>query len=85
VAMAGAFSLRDGRVVIGALGQELSDVQARLSLDDNVLRIERLTARDFDGRVSIDGQVTFAGARELRTELELALTDFPIRRESAQV
>jgi translocation and assembly module TamB len=41
--------------------------------------------RDFDGRLTIDGQFALLGLHQLATELSLELKDFPIRRESAQV
>jgi hypothetical protein len=85
VGMSGAFSLSEGRLVLGALGQELSEVGGRLVLHDDVIEIEKLSARDFDGRLEIGGKLTVAGRSELRTELALDMKDFPIRRESAQV
>jgi TamB, inner membrane protein subunit of TAM complex len=85
VGLSGALALSRGTLVLGSLGQELSQVQGRLALHDNVIDLEELSARDFDGRLNIDGRFAFAGLRELATELTLTLREFPIRRESAQV
>ncbi len=85
VGLGGALALSKGTLVIGSLGQELSDVRGRLSLHDSQIDLEALEARDFDGRLSIEGKLLFAGLRELSTTLALKLREFPIRRESAQV
>ncbi|MET0342073.1 MAG: translocation/assembly module TamB domain-containing protein [Polyangiales bacterium] len=85
VALAGALTLSRGKIGIGALGQELSDVRARLTMHDQTLVVEELRARDFDGRATLKGELGFAGLAELHTDLALTLADFPIRRESAQV
>lgn len=84
-ALGGALSLGQGRLMLTALGQELADVNGRLRLRDNVIEIERLAARDFDGRIQVTGKLTLQSARELTSDLSLQLNDFPIRRESAQV
>ena len=85
ISMSGALWLREGKLVLGALGQELSEVSGRMILRDDTIRLEKLEARDFDGRIDVDGSFTLRGAEELRTELALMMRDFPIRRESAQV
>lgn len=85
VGLSGALAFSHGTLVIGSLGQELSDVSGRLALHDDTVDIESLQMRDFDGRLEIDGKLRFAGLHELATELSLKLREFPIRRESAQV
>lgn len=85
VALAGALALTQGKLVLGVLGQELSDLKGRLVLADDTIQLEELKVRDFDGKLGIGGRFTFRGLRELDTELKLELADFPIRRESAQV
>ncbi|HEX5660529.1 MAG TPA: translocation/assembly module TamB domain-containing protein [Polyangiales bacterium] len=85
VGLGGALALSKGTLVIGSLGQELSDVGGRLALHDNVIELEDLEMRDFDGRLNVDGKLTFPGLRELDTNLTVRLREFPIRRESAQV
>lgn len=83
--LAGKLDLSDGRLVIAPLGQELSDVRASLRLSDNWIRIENLEAKDFEGRMRTEGNVVFDTARRVRSDLYLRLTDFPVRREGAQV
>lgn len=85
VTLYGGLALSHGRIVIGGLGQELSDVRARLVLHDRTVALEDLSVRDFDGRMTAKGQLIFDGLTALRSELALTLTDFPVRRESAQV
>jgi translocation and assembly module TamB len=85
VSLAGALALSEGKLILGVLGQELSDLRGRLTLQDDTIRIEELKVRDFDGKLGIGGTFTFAGLRELDTELTFDMADFPIRRESAQV
>jgi hypothetical protein len=85
VGLGGALALAKGTLVIGSLGQELSEVRGRLALHDDVIDVESLEMRDFDGRLSIEGKLVLAGLRELSTALTLKLREFPIRRESAQV
>ncbi|HEY6878726.1 MAG TPA: translocation/assembly module TamB domain-containing protein, partial [Polyangiales bacterium] len=74
-----------GTLVLGSLGQELSNVRGRLALHDDTISLESIELRDFDGRMNVGGKLVFAGLRELATELEIKLREFPIRRESAQV
>ncbi|MDB4985941.1 MAG: hypothetical protein JWN04_1119 [Myxococcaceae bacterium] len=85
VGLAGSLLLSRGTLVLGSLGQQLSDVHGRLTLADDKIRLEGLQVRDFDGRLTVDGQFTFTGLHKLDTELELDLKNFSIRRESAQV
>ena len=85
VMLAGGLAWSRGKLVIGALGQELSDVHAQLTLRDQSVVLERLRGRDFDGRIEVKGALGFVGLSELRTDLAFTLRDFPIRRESAQV
>ena len=85
VGLSGALSLDRGGLVIGSLGQQLSDLHGRLLFDGETIHVEKLAARDFDGRLTVDGQFVLLGLHQLNTELQLDLKDFPIRRESAQV
>ncbi|MDB4975823.1 MAG: hypothetical protein JWN48_4164 [Myxococcaceae bacterium] len=85
VGLAGSLLLTRGALVLGSLGQELSDVHGRLVLQNDTISLEKLEVRDFDGQLGIDGAFRFVGLRELDTELKFKLKDFPIRRESAQV
>ncbi|MET0287381.1 MAG: translocation/assembly module TamB domain-containing protein, partial [Polyangiales bacterium] len=85
VGLGGALALSKGTLAIGSLGQELVDVRGRLMLHDEAIDVELLEARDFDGKLNIDGKLGFAGLRELATTLTVRLKEFPIRRESAQV
>jgi translocation and assembly module TamB len=85
VSLGGALALSHGTLTIGSLGQELSNVHGRLVLHGDTIDLQDLELRDFDGRLGIEGKLTFAGLRELATELTLKLREFPIRRESAQV
>jgi hypothetical protein len=85
VVLGGALALSKGKLILGVLGQELSDLHGRLVLRGDTVRIEELKVRDFDGKLTIGGTFTFAGLRELNSELTFEMADFPIRRESAQV
>ena len=71
VALGGALALSNGKLILGVLGQELSDLHGRLVLHDDTIRIEELKVRDFDGQLGIGGTFTFAGLRELNSELSL--------------
>ncbi len=81
----GGVNLSKGRAAIGVLGQEFSDVQAKLSMKGNWLRIENLEARDFKGTLRSEGNVVFEKASELRTDLAIRVSDFPVRQEGALV
>lgn len=85
VTLAGDLALTRGSLGIAPLGQQLSDVEARLHMQNNVLQLQRLSAHDFDGKVSATGNVTFDTLSQLRLDLALAFADFPIRNEGAQV
>jgi hypothetical protein len=85
IALAGALALTRGKLIVGVLGQELSDLHGRLVLHDDTIELEELAVRDFDGKLGITGTFTIEGLRQIDTELAFTLADFPIRRESAQV
>ena len=81
----GALDLSNGTVAIAALGQELSDMTASLRLSDRTIRIVDLEARDFEGRLAANGELTFASQKRAEASLDFNLRDFPVRREGSQV
>jgi translocation and assembly module TamB len=57
----GSATLRDGVIQLPTLGQRFSDVQARLSVRDNELRVDDLQARGITGRLSGDARARLSG------------------------
>lgn len=81
----GALAFSNGQLGLSALGQELDEVEAQLKLKGNWIRIDNLSARDFEGKIRAEGNVIFEKATQLRSDFALRLTDFPIRQEGALV
>jgi hypothetical protein len=84
-AFEGALALREGRLAVPALGQELTGASAQLVLQDDTIQIRDLIARDYEGKLSADGAVRFDTLNHLFVDLDFSLGDFPVRREGAQV
>jgi translocation and assembly module TamB len=85
VDMDGALDLSEGTVAIAALGQELTDMTASLRLQGKTLRIVDLEARDFDGKLGGDGDLTFESKQRISGGIDFKLREFPVRREGSQV
>jgi translocation and assembly module TamB len=85
VGLSGALTLSGGSAGIAPLGQQLSDVTARVVLHDDVLHVERLSARDFDGTANISGDLRLLSPSELQADLAIVLSDFALRSEGVQV
>ncbi|HEX6240445.1 MAG TPA: hypothetical protein VFZ61_06110, partial [Polyangiales bacterium] len=85
VNLSGDLAVTRGSLGITPLGQQLSDVAARLHFAGNTLQLQKLTARDFDGQLDITGNVVFQTLTQLRLDLGLSFADFPLRNEGAQV
>lgn len=84
-ALSGALNISQGTAGIAPLGQQLSDITARLLLHDNVIGVERLLVRDFDGSANLTGELRVVTPRQLSAALKLELSDFSVRSEGVQV
>jgi hypothetical protein len=84
-ALSGALRLSRGTLGIAPLGQELSDVSARLTLRDNTIHIDQLSTRDFDGSAKVTGDLRLVTSEQLAADLVLDLSDFSVRSEGVQV
>ena len=85
VELSGELLLSKGALGIAPLGQQLSEVELQLVLRGNVIRVERMSMRDFDGTAKVTGDLTLETPTDLRADLRLEFADFPIRSEGAQV
>jgi autotransporter translocation and assembly factor TamB len=83
--LSGALSLNRGSLGIAPLGQQLSDVEARLAFERNTIRVQRLSMHDFGGSFESSGEIVLDTLSKARLELGLTFGDFPIRNEGAQV
>jgi hypothetical protein len=81
----GGLALREGRLAIPALGQELTQASAQLVLRNDTIEIRDLTAQDYKGKMSAHGAIRIDTLDHSLVDLELTLRDFPVRREGAQV
>ncbi len=83
--LSGALGLTRGSLGVLPLGQQLSDVEARLRFAGNEVRVERLSLHDFGGSFEATGNITLETLTQVRLALGLTLSDFPIRSEGAVV
>jgi len=81
----GQLSLTEGRLSIPAMGQELSDMHAKLEMSGNRIKITEFGAHDFEGNLRAKGELRFDTLHHALLELYFSLRDFPVRREGAQV
>jgi hypothetical protein len=85
LSLEGALDLSEGKLAITALGQELSEVSASLRMQGNKLRIAELSARDFSGKLSAQGELVYESKERLGGFLRFGLLEFPLRREGVSV
>ncbi len=65
-----------------ALAQPLSDIAGRIVIEGESVRFERLTARDGDGELRLDGRLALRpSARAADAELTLVAKEFPLRQQ----
>jgi translocation and assembly module TamB len=83
--LSGVLALSRGNLGVLPLGQQLSDVEARLRFAGNEIRVERLSLHDFGGSFEGKGDITLETLSQARIALGLTLRDFPIRSEGAVV
>jgi hypothetical protein len=85
VALDGALSVSQGTLGVAPLGQQLSDVRAHFVLHDDIITVERLSVRDFDGSAQLSGELRVLRPDLLQADLKLSLADFSVRSEGVQV
>lgn len=75
----GALSLHDASASLQTAGNRLDDVRGRIVFDDQTIRLDRLHARDRDGRVILDGRFVMEGLSPREGQLHIDARDFPVR------
>jgi translocation and assembly module TamB len=74
--LSGSVDVRDGTLQIPAVGARYHDVDARLVLEHDRMRVERGTLRGGDGRLEIAGDVRFPSLTHPMLDLALHATRF---------
>lgn len=65
-----------------ALAQPLSDIAGRIVIQGEAVQLQRLTARDGDGELQLDGRFTLQpAARKASAQLTLVAKEFPLRQQ----
>jgi len=77
----GVIELRGVAFSLAAIAQPLRDINGRVSLRGRTLRIQGLTARDRDGKLRLDGQLSLRANGGGAADLSLAIDKFPLRRQ----
>ncbi len=77
----GALELRDSTLVVPVLDQRLSELDTRVRFTPGWVMVERLSARDLEGRVEIRGDARLDGLVPRSGWLEVETDGFPIRQE----
>ncbi|MFW6086717.1 MAG: translocation/assembly module TamB domain-containing protein, partial [Myxococcota bacterium] len=75
----GALSLHDTSLSLLAAGNRLDDVRGKVIFDDQTIRLDRLHARDRDGRVTLDGRFVMEGLSPREGQVQIDAREFPVR------
>jgi len=74
--LAGIFRVTDGAATLPALGVRHQDLQVRLRLDGNVIRVDTLSVRSGTGTASVGGQVRLDGLTHPVLDLRVRAREF---------
>lgn len=83
--LSGGVSMEAGRLYLVTMGQELSELTARITLLDDWAKIETLSVRSEDGSVEAAGGLGFEGLVPRRAQLAVRAREFPVLKEGSDV
>ncbi|MGD8858953.1 MAG: translocation/assembly module TamB domain-containing protein [Myxococcales bacterium] len=81
----GSVEVTGGELYLVAAGQQLRGMDAVLDFRGNWVRVEELRALAGDGELRSNGGISFEGFRPSGAQVALALEQFPLRREGAEL
>jgi autotransporter translocation and assembly factor TamB len=77
--LSGQLKLEEGAFTATALAQPLSNIDGEISFADDVILLKKLSARDGDGELTIDGRVKLKSKEEFDGSFQLTANKFPLR------
>jgi hypothetical protein len=77
--LSGELKIQEAGFTATALAQPLSDIDGEISFADDLILLKKLSARDGEGTLGIDGRVKIESANEFDGTFNLAAHKFPMR------
>lgn len=85
LAMDGTIALQAGKVVLQDTGQQLQEIGGKLVFEQQTTRLEDLTARAGDGRLTVNGEVDFQAGLPRKAQLALDMASASIVHEGERL
>jgi autotransporter translocation and assembly factor TamB len=77
--LAGKLKLNDIAFTATQLAQPLSDVQGEVTFDNDTIVLRKVSARDGEGKLALEGRVDLRAPKGVAGEFELSAQKFPLR------
>ena len=78
-ALTGTLRFEQVALTVTELAQPLSDISGEIGFEDGAIAVRRLTARDGDGELTLDGDLKLYGSRSFDGDFQLVTRKFPLR------